>query len=94
MLVGLLNFIDIVLQLVIYIIVAQVIISWLLAFNILNMSNRFVATVANTLYQITEPVLGPLRRVIPQFGGLDLSPIVVFLAIIFIREVFIRPITG
>lgn len=92
MLFGLLQFIDLVLSLVIWIIIAQVIISWLLAFNILNMSNRFVATVANALYQITEPVLGPLRKIIPQFGGLDISPIVLFLAIYFIRLVILYPL--
>lgn len=91
MLFGLLQFIDLVLQLIIYIIVAQVIISWLLAFNILNMSNRFVATIANALFQITEPVLGPLRRIVPQFGGLDISPILLFLAIYFIRLVILYP---
>lgn len=92
MLLGLLQFIDLILQFVIYIIIAQVIVSWLLAFNILNMSNRFVATIANALYQITEPVLGPLRRVIPSFGGLDISPIVVFFGIYFIRLVILYPL--
>lgn len=91
MILGLLQFIDLVLQLIIYIIIAQVIVSWLLAFNILNMSNRFVATIANALYQITEPLLGPLRRIIPAFGGLDISPIVLFLAIYFIRLVILYP---
>ena len=91
MLLGLLQFVDLVLSLVIWIIIAQVIISWLLAFNILNMSNRFVATVANALYQITEPALGPLRKIIPQFGGLDISPIVLFLAIYFVRLVILYP---
>lgn len=92
MLLGLLQFIDLVLSLVIWIIIAQVIISWLLAFNILNMSNKFVATVANALYQITEPVLGPLRKIIPQFGGLDISPIILFLAIYFVRLVILYPL--
>lgn len=91
MLFGLLQFIDLVLSLVIWIIIAQVIVSWLLAFNILNMSNRFVATIANALHQITEPVLGPLRRIIPSFGGLDISPIVLFLGIYFIRLVILYP---
>ncbi|MCB9992399.1 MAG: YggT family protein [Hyphomicrobiaceae bacterium] len=92
MLFGLLQFIDLVLQLAIYIIIAQVIMSWLLAFNILNMSNRLVATIANALYQITEPVLRPIRRFVPNFGGLDLSPIILFLAIYFIRLVILYPL--
>lgn len=92
MLFGLLQFVDLVLQLAIYIIIAQVIMSWLLAFNILNMSNRFVATIANSLYQITEPVLRPIRQFVPSFGGLDISPIILFLGIYFIRLVILYPL--
>src|SRR5690606_23894181 len=91
-LMGLLQFIDLVLNVVIFIIIAQVIVSWLLAFNILNMSNQFVATIANALYQITDPLLRPLRAFIPSFGGLDISPIVLFLAIYFIRLVILYPL--
>lgn len=91
MLLGLLQFIDLLLGLIIWIIIAQVIISWLLAFNILNMSNRFVATVATTLNQITAPILRPIRQFVPNFGGLDISPIVLFLAIYFIRLVILYP---
>lgn len=92
MLFGLLQFIDLVLNLVIFIIIAQVIVSWLLAFNILNMSNQFVAMIANALYQITEPLLRPIRRIVPNFGGLDISPIILFLAIYFIRLVVLYPL--
>ncbi len=91
MLLGLLQFIDLVLGTIIWIIIAQVIVSWLLAFNILNMSNRFVAMVANALYQITDPLLRPIRRLVPSFGGLDISPIILFLAIYFIRLVILYP---
>lgn len=92
MLLGLLQFIDVVLSLVIFIMIAQVIMSWLLAFNILNMSNQFVATVANMLWQLTNPLLAPIRRLLPNFGGLDISPIVLFLAIYFIRLVILYPL--
>jgi YggT family protein len=92
MLLGLLQFIDVVLNLIIFIIIAQVIVSWLLAFNILNMSNQFVAMVANALYSITEPLLRPIRRLVPNFGGLDISPIILFLAIYFIRLVILYPL--
>ncbi|MEQ8446775.1 MAG: YggT family protein [Pelagibacterium sp.] len=92
MLFGLLQFIDVVLSLVIFIMIAQVIMSWLLAFNILNMSNQFVATVANMLWQLTNPLLAPIRRVLPNFGGLDISPIVLFLTIYFIRLVILYPL--
>lgn len=89
---GLLQFIDLVLNVVIFIIIGQVIVSWLLAFNILNMSNQFVATIANALYQITEPLLRPIRSFVPNFGGLDISPIILFLAIYFIRLVILYPL--
>lgn len=92
MLLGLLQFVDVVLNLVIFVMIAQVIVSWLLAFNILNMSNRFVATVANALWQLTDPLLRPIRRMLPNFGGLDISPIVLFLAIYFIRLVILYPL--
>lgn len=91
MVLGLLQFIDMLLGLVIFVMIAQIIVSWLLAFNILNMSNRFVATVANALYQLTNPLLGPIRQFLPNFGGLDLSPIVLFLGIYFIRLVVLYP---
>ena len=81
MLFGLLQFVDVVLGLVIFIMIAQVIMSWLLAFNILNMSNQLVATIANMLW-----------RFVPSFGGLDISPIVLFLAIYFIRLVILYPL--
>ena len=92
MLFGLLQFIDVVLGVVIFIMIAQIIVSWLLAFNSLNMSNQFVAMVANALYQITDPLLRPIRRLLPNFGGLDISPIVLFLAIYFIRLVILYPL--
>lgn len=92
MLLGLLQFVDVVLNLIFFIIIAQVIVSWLLAFNILNMSNQFVAMVANALYQLTDPLLRPIRRLLPNFGGLDISPIILFLAIYFIRLVVLYPL--
>ena len=92
MLFGLLKFVDVVLSLVIFVMIAQVIVSWLLAFNILNMSNQFVALVANALYQLTDPLLRPIRRLLPDFGGLDISPIILFLAIYFIWLVVLYPL--
>ena len=92
MVLGLLQFIALVLNVVIFIIIGQVIVSWLLAFNILNMANQFVATIANALYQITEPLLRPIRSFVPNFGGLDISPIILFLAIYFIRLVILYPL--
>jgi YggT family protein len=56
------------------------------------MSNQFVATIANALWQLTNPLLSPIRRMLPNFGGLDISPIVLFLAIYFIRLVVLYPL--
>ena len=57
-----------------WIIILSAIFSWLYAFGVVNPRNQFVATIANLLYQVTEPALRPIRRFLPNFGGLDLSP--------------------
>ena len=63
------------------------ILSWLVAFNVVNTRNQFVSAVAEFLYRITEPVLRPIRNVMPNLGGLDISPIIVILIIMFIQRV-------
>ncbi len=78
---------DIVLGLYVWVLIFSVMMSWLISFNVLNTSNRFVYVVADFLYRITEPTLRPIRRLIPNLGGLDLSPIVLLLGIWFLREV-------
>ena len=70
-----------------WVIIASAVFSWLYAFNVVNTRNQFVGSIARVLYQLTEPVFRPIRRFIPTFGGLDLSPIVVLLAISFIQFV-------
>jgi len=67
-----------VINLYMYLLIASVILSWLIAFNVVNTRNQFVSAVAEFLYRITEPVLGPIRRRLPNMGGLDISPIIVF----------------
>jgi YggT family protein len=69
-----------------WIVIAMVIFSWLYAFNVVNNSNRFVAMVGEFLYKATEPLLRPIRRVMPDLGGLDISPIILFIAIFFIEQ--------
>ena len=69
------------LQLYVYVLVAAAIFSWLYAFNVVNTRNPVVATIGDTLYRLTEPVLRRVRRVMPDLGGLDLSPVVVILLI-------------
>ena len=76
-----------VLQITTYVLIASAILSWLIAFNVVNTRNQFVAAVAEFLYKITEPVLAPIRNVMPNFGGLDISPIIVILIIMFIQRV-------
>jgi YggT family protein len=68
-----------------YLLIASAILSWLIAFNVVNTRNQFVAGVAEFLYRITEPVLGPIRRRLPNFGGLDISPIIVFFLLMLIQ---------
>lgn len=69
-----------------WIIIVSAILSWLLAFNILDYRNNFVRTVTDTLYRMTEPLYRPIRRILPNLGGLDLSPLVVLIAIFFIQQ--------
>jgi YggT family protein len=69
-----------------FLIIASVIMSWLIAFNVVNTSNRFVYTVGDFLYRITEPALRPIRRLLPTMGGIDISPLVLLLLLVFLRR--------
>ena len=69
-----------------YIILATVVISWLTSFNIINNGNPYVRQIARALNTLTEPVLGPIRRILPDLGGLDFSPVVVLLIISFLQQ--------
>ncbi len=75
-----------VLDLYFYVILASVIASWLVGFGILDRYNRIVQTIVRTLDALTEPVFGPVRRIIPALGGLDLSPLIVLLLLQFLRN--------
>ena len=72
-----------------WVVLATIILSWLFAFNVINGRNQFVDTIWRVLSALTEPVLRPIRRVLPSFGGLDLSPIVLFIAIYAVQRVII-----
>lgn len=85
----LLRFVDYLLVLYIYVLVASVIFSWLIAFNVINLHNNFVRSVWQGLNALTEPLLRPIRNMMPDLGGLDISPIVVLLGIEFIRRVIL-----
>ncbi|QWW70337.1 MULTISPECIES: YggT family protein [unclassified Rhizobium] len=78
--------IDLALQLYTWILIASAIFSWLYAFNVINSSNQFVNQVGTFLYNVTEPLLRPIRRLLPNLGGIDISPIILLLIIFFLRS--------
>jgi YggT family protein len=79
--------IDLALQIYIWLLIASAVLSWLIAFNVVNTRNQAVAVIADFLYRITEPALRPIRNVMPDLGGIDISPVILILIIIFIRYV-------
>jgi YggT family protein len=79
--------IDLALQLYVWIVIAMAIFSWLVAFNVVNTRNHVVAMIGDFLYRITEPALRPIRNFLPNLGGIDISPVILFLIIVFIRYV-------
>ncbi|GGB38657.1 YggT family protein [Roseibium aquae] len=79
-----------VLNLYVYVIIASAILSWLFAFNIVNSGNQIINSIAQVLYNLTEPVLRPIRNRMPYIGGIDLSPIVLLLGIFLLQNIIIR----
>ena len=78
-----------------YVVIANVIISWLIAFNILNTSNRFVYSILDFTYRLTNPILNKIRRFLPNLGAFDISPIILLLLIWFIEmcmKLYVAPI--
>lgn len=84
---AILDVIFLILNLYTWVIIASAIFSWLYAFNVINARNQFVAMIGQVLYNLTEPLLRPIRRVVPSMGGLDLSPIVLLLGIFLLQRV-------
>ncbi|MGB3272602.1 MAG: YggT family protein [Xanthobacteraceae bacterium] len=84
---AILDIVLIVLDLYVWLLIAAAILSWLIAFNVINTRNQFVSAVAEFLYRITEPVLRPIRSLLPGLGGLDISPVIVILIIMFLQRV-------
>jgi YggT family protein len=83
---ALFNLIATVITIYIYVLVASAILSWLVAFNVVNTSNRFVYMIGDFLYRVTEPALRPIRRFVPLLGGVDISPVVLILLLVFLRD--------
>lgn len=77
--------IDFALNIFIWFIIASAVFSWLYAFNIVNVRNPTVAAIGDFLYKVTEPALKPIRRFMPDLGGVDISPIILFIIIYFVR---------
>jgi YggT family protein len=78
--------IDTVITLYIWILIAAAVLSWLIAFNVVNTRNPVVASIGDFLYRITEPALRPIRSVMPNLGGIDISPVILILGLLFLRN--------
>ena len=87
---SILSIILLVLDIYIWLLIAAAVLSWLVAFNVVNTRNQVVAMVGDFLYRITEPVLRPIRNFLPNLGGIDVSPVVLILIIILIKDVIVR----
>ena len=84
--------INTIIGLLIFVLIAQAILSWLVAFNVVNVKNQFVYQLVRFLDRITDPLLRPLRRVVPSFGGIDITPIILLLILQFVRIVLERTV--
>jgi YggT family protein len=79
-----------ILRLYTYVVIAAVVVSWLISFGVINTYNQFVRSIVRTLDALTDPVFRQVRRVIPAFGGLDLSPLIVLIIIYFLEQLLVR----
>ena len=77
---------DSVITIYLWVIIINALLSWLVAFNILNTQNRFVFSVLETTYKLTDPILNKIRRFVPTFGSIDISPIILILGLMFLRN--------
>jgi YggT family protein len=81
-----LNLVSTVISIYVWLLIAQAVLSWLVAFGIVNRYNRVVATIGDFLWRVTEPLLRPIRRVLPDLGGIDISPVILILVLWFLRN--------
>jgi YggT family protein len=91
---ALLQIVDLLLSVLMWIIIIQAILSWLVAFNVINTYNDFVRQLLYALDRITEPLYRPVRKIMPDFGALDLSPMVVLLIIYILRNIILPSVAG
>ena len=83
---SLLNLIDTAIHIYIWCLIISAVMSWLVAFNVINTRNRFVYSVGDFLYRITEPALRPIRNILPNLGGIDISPVILSLLLFFVSS--------
>jgi YggT family protein len=83
---ALLNLISTVITIYIWLLIAQAVLSWLLAFGVVNRYNRAVTSIGDFLWRITDPLLRPIRSVLPNLGGIDISPVILILVLYFLRD--------
>ena len=81
-----LSLVSTVISIYVWLLIAQAVLSWLVAFGIVNRYNRVVATIGDFLWRVTEPLLRPIRRVLPDLGGIDISPVILILLLWFLRN--------
>ncbi|WP_455374175.1 YggT family protein [Limibacillus halophilus] len=77
-------------EIYIYLIIAMAILSWLVSFQVINTRNPIVNRIGEFLYRITEPALRPIRRIVPSLGGIDISPVILILALILLQRILVR----
>jgi YggT family protein len=87
---AILSLISTVIDIYIWLLIAMAVLSWLVAFNVVNTSNRIVYTIGDFLYRVTEPALRPIRRIVPNLGGIDVSPVILILILIFIQNLLLH----
>ena len=78
---------DSIITIYLWIIIINAVLSWLVAFNVLNTQNRFVFSILDTTYKLTDPALSKIRRFIPMFGSIDISPVILILILMFLRNI-------
>ena len=78
---------DSIITIYLWIIIINALLSWLVAFNVLNTQNRFVFSILDTTYKLTDPALSKIRRFIPMFGSIDISPVILILLLMFLRNI-------
>jgi YggT family protein len=78
-----------IIDLYIYVLIAAAVMSWLMAFNVVNSHNPTVRMIWDFLYRITEPVLAPIRSVLPGLGGIDISPVILIIGLLFLKQLIL-----